>query len=358
MEDIEPDNTSAPMEEEPATEPAVKPATKPENGKPVRKWPKSFAVHVESVANTTAAEAAGNVPKKLGESPALLKTFCKHEISLPSDFSETYDFSAPPTQTLGGEQISSGPAKTYKFSLDAFQRESIKCLERRESVLVAAHTSAGKTAIAEYAIAMAFRDKQRVIYTSPIKALSNQKFRELEAEFKDVGLMTGDVTINKNASCLVMTTEILRSMLYRGSEVVREVAWVIFDEVHYMRDKSRGVVWEETIILVPKNVRFVFLSATIPNAREFSEWIAHLKNQPCHTVYTDTRPVPLQHYIFPVGGEGLHLVVDDKGEFRAEAFEQVLSELGSSSGGNGGGRGGRGWKTKRTATGSASTWQV
>src|ERR1700690_2105887 len=101
---------------------------------------------------------------------------------------------------------------------------------------------------ARYAIAMSLRDKQRVIYTSPIKALSNQKYRELYEDFQDVGLMTGDVTINPAASCLVMTTEILRSMLYRGSEVMREVKWVIFDEIHYMRDKERGVVWEETII--------------------------------------------------------------------------------------------------------------
>ena len=91
--------------------------------------------------------------------------------------------------------------------------------------------------------------------------------------------MTGDVTINPSASCLIMTTEILRSMLYRGSEIMREVGWVIFDEIHYMRDKERGVVWEETIILLPDNVHYVFLSATIPNARQFAEWIAHLHKQ-------------------------------------------------------------------------------
>lgn len=101
---------------------------------------------------------------------------------------------------------------------------------------------------------MALRDRQRVVYTSPIKALSNQKYRELDETFGDVGLITGDVTINPNNSCLVMTTEILRSMLYRGSEIVREVAWVIFDEVHYMRDKERGVIWEETMILLGENV--------------------------------------------------------------------------------------------------------
>uniref|UniRef100_A0A2N9HNR6 Helicase ATP-binding domain-containing protein n=1 Tax=Fagus sylvatica TaxID=28930 RepID=A0A2N9HNR6_FAGSY len=102
-----------------------------------------------------------------------------------------------------------------EFTLDPFQSVSVSCLERNESVLVSAHTSAGKTAVAEYAIAMAFREKQRVIYTSPLKALSNQKYRELSQEFKDVGLMTGDVTLSPNASCFVMTTEILRAMLYR-----------------------------------------------------------------------------------------------------------------------------------------------
>lgn len=140
------------------------------------------------------------------------------------------------------------PAKRYPFQLDAFQKEAINCIDNNQSVLVSAHTSAGKTACALYAIAMALRDNQRVIYTSPIKALSNQKFRELSDEFHDVGLMTGDVTLNPEASCIVMTTEILRSMLYRGSEIMREVGWVIFDEIHYMRDKERGVVWEETIM--------------------------------------------------------------------------------------------------------------
>eukprot|EP01117_Protostelium_nocturnum_P003496 TRINITY_DN1455_c0_g2_i3.p1 TRINITY_DN1455_c0_g2~~TRINITY_DN1455_c0_g2_i3.p1 ORF type:complete len:827 (-),score=291.98 TRINITY_DN1455_c0_g2_i3:46-2526(-) len=139
--------------------------------------------------------------------------------------------------------------------------------------------------------------------------------------------MTGDTTINPNASCLVMTTEILRSMLYRGSEVMREVAWVIFDEIHYMRDKERGVVWEETIILLPKAVKFVFLSATIPNAKEFALWVAKIHNQPCHVVYTDVRPTPLQHYIFPAGADGLHLVVDEKGVFRQDNFSKALAAM-------------------------------
>uniref|UniRef100_A0A8C1WEF6 Exosome RNA helicase MTR4 n=1 Tax=Cyprinus carpio TaxID=7962 RepID=A0A8C1WEF6_CYPCA len=253
---------------------------------------------------------------------------CTHEVVLPAD--EEYT----PLKPRVGKA-----AKEYPFILDPFQREAILCLDNNQSVLVSAHTSAGKTVCAEYAIALALREKQRVIFTSPIKALSNQKYREMYEEFQDVGLMTGDVTINPTASCLVMTTEILRSMLYRGSEVMREVAWVIFDEIHYMRDSERGVVWEETIILLPDNVHHVFLSATIPNARQFAEWICHLHKQPCHVVYTDYRPTPLQHYVFPAGGDGLHLVVDENGEFREDNFNtamQVLRDAGDSSGNAGG----------------------
>lgn len=223
--------------------------------------------------------------------------------------------------------VNTVPAKIYPFELDGFQKEAIGYIDREESVLVAAHTSAGKTAVAEYAIAKSLRDKQRVIYTSPIKALSNQKYRDLKEEFGDVGLMTGDMTIAPNATCLIMTTEILRSMLYRGSEVIREVAWVIYDEVHYMRDKERGVVWEESIILLPHKVRFVFLSATIPNSLEFVNWVSKIHQQPCHVVYTDYRPVPLQHFIYPLGAEGLYMVVDEKSRFREENFQKAMSIL-------------------------------
>uniref|UniRef100_A0A674GF20 RNA helicase n=1 Tax=Taeniopygia guttata TaxID=59729 RepID=A0A674GF20_TAEGU len=255
---------------------------------------------------------------------------CTHEVALPAN-----------EEFTGLKPRTGKAAKEYPFILDAFQREAILCVDNNQSVLVSAHTSAGKTVCAEYAIALALREKQRVIFTSPIKALSNQKYREMYEEFQDVGLMTGDVTINPRASCLVMTTEILRSMLYRGSEVMREVAWVIFDEIHYMRDTERGVVWEETIILLPDNVHYVFLSATIPNARQFAEWICHLHKQPCHVVYTDYRPTPLQHYIFPAGGDGLHLVVDENGDFREDNFNtamQVLRDAGDLAKGNQKGR--------------------
>lgn len=139
-------------------------------------------------------------------------------------------------------------------------------------------------------------------------------------------------------------------MLYRGSEIMREVAWVIFDEIHYMRDKgnmginpsstfitkltciARGVVWEETIILLPDKVRYVFLSATIPNAMQFAEWITKTHGQPCHVVYTDFRPTPLQHYFFPAGADGIHLVVDEKGVFKEENFNKAMTSIADRQG--------------------------
>ncbi|XP_013197192.2 exosome RNA helicase MTR4 [Amyelois transitella] len=241
---------------------------------------------------------------------------CTHEVAMPPN--HEYAPLLP---------LTSEPAKQYSFILDPFQKEAIMCIDNLQSVLVSAHTSAGKTVVAEYAIALSLKNKQRVIYTTPIKALSNQKYREFSEEFLDVGLITGDVTINPSASCLIMTTEILRNMLYRGSEIMREVGWVVFDEIHYMRDKERGVVWEETLILLPDNVHYVFLSATIPNARQFAEWVCRLHSQPCHVVYTEYRPTPLQHYIFPAGGDGIHLVVDEKGQFKEDNFNTAMAVL-------------------------------
>ena len=182
-----------------------------------------------------------------------------------------------------------------------------------------------------YAIAAALRDNQRVIYTSPIKALSNQKYREFLDAFGDVGLMTGDVTINRDASCLVMTTEIFRNMLYKGSTLMREASWVVFDEIHYMCDAERGVVWEEVLILMPHNIRAVFLSATVPNALQFAEWICHLHGSPCHVVYTDYRPVPLQHYAYAAKGDGIRVLVDEKGNFRADNCAKTMEVLAAAA---------------------------
>lgn len=259
------------------------------------------------------------------DSSLVLSHNIQHQVALPPDLDYEY---IPLSEHKSPEQ----PARTWQFKLDPFQSLSVASIEREESVLVSAHTSAGKTVVAEYAIAQCLKRNQRVIYTSPIKALSNQKYRDFEAMFGDVGLMTGDVTINPTASCLVMTTEILRSMLYRGSEIMREVAWVVFDEIHYMRDKTRGVVWEETIIMLPDKVRYVFLSATIPNAFQFAEWIAKIHHQACHVVYTDFRPTPLQNYFFPAGAKGARMIVDEKGNFNEQNFEQTMREVEATKG--------------------------
>ena len=276
----------------------------------------------ETEQSREVAASAGLQAQKEGAA-VILSHQVRHQVSLPPDYDYTpiSEHKAPET-----------PARTWPFTLDPFQQVAVASIERNESVLVSAHTSAGKTVCAEYAIAQCLKNNQRVIYTSPIKALSNQKYREFMADFGDVGLMTGDVTINPTATCLVMTTEILRSMLYRGSEIMREVAWVIFDEVHYLRDKARGVVWEETIILLPDKVRYVFLSATIPNAMQFAEWITKTHNQPCHVVYTDFRPTPLQHYLFPAGADGIHLVVDEKGIFREDNFAKAMAAIADKAG--------------------------
>lgn len=198
------------------------------------------------------------------------------------------------------DELIPNPARTWPFELDIFQQEAVYHLEQGDSVFVAAHTSAGKTVVAEYAIAMAHKNMTKAIYTSPIKALSNQKFRDFKHTFKeiDVGVITGDVQINPEANCLIMTTEILRSMLYRGSDVIRDVEFVIFDEVHYVNDVDRGVVWEEVIIMLPDHVKIILLSATVPNTLEFASWVGRTKQKDIYVISTPKRPVPLEIFIF------------------------------------------------------------
>ncbi|CAH9094222.1 unnamed protein product [Cuscuta europaea] len=191
-------------------------------------------------------------------------------------------------------------ALTFPFQLDPFQKEAIYYLERGDSVFVAAHTSAGKTVVAEYAFALASKHCTRAVYTAPIKTISNQKYRDFCGKF-DVGLLTGDVSLRPEASCLIMTTEILRSMLYRGADIIRDIEWVIFDEVHYVNDAERGVVWEEVIIMLPRHINFVLLSATVPNTIEFADWIGRTKQKKIRVTGTTKRPVPLEHCLFYSG---------------------------------------------------------
>lgn len=191
-------------------------------------------------------------------------------------------------------------ALNFPFELDPFQKEAIYYLERGDSVFVAAHTSAGKTVVAEYAFALAAKHCTRAVYTAPIKTISNQKYRDFCGKF-DVGLLTGDVSLRPEASCLIMTTEILRSMLYRGADIIRDIEWVIFDEVHYVNDVERGVVWEEVIIMLPRHINFVLLSATVPNTIEFADWIGRTKKKQIRVTGTTKRPVPLEHCLFYSG---------------------------------------------------------
>lgn len=191
-------------------------------------------------------------------------------------------------------------ALEFPFELDTFQKEAIYYLEQGESVFVAAHTSAGKTVVAEYAFALATKHCTRAVYTAPIKTISNQKYRDFCGKF-DVGLLTGDISLRPEASCLIMTTEILRSMLYRGADIIRDIEWVIFDEVHYVNDAERGVVWEEVIIMLPRHINFVLLSATVPNTIEFADWIGRTKRKTIRVTGTTKRPVPLEHCVFYSG---------------------------------------------------------
>eukprot|EP00762_Andalucia_godoyi_P000721 ANDGO_05224.mRNA.1 Putative ATP-dependent RNA helicase C550.03c len=213
-------------------------------------------------------------------------------------------------------------AMHYPFELDGFQKEAILHMERGESVFVAAHTSAGKTVVAEYAIALAKRHMTRAIYTSPIKTLSNQKYRDFKERFGSVGILTGDVQINATASCLIMTTEILRSMLYRGSDIIKDVEWVIFDEVHYVNDAERGVVWEEVLIMLPPQVKLVLLSATVPNAVEFADWIGRTKKVMVHVISTFRRPVPLEHYLYYQ--QETYKIVDEKKVFVQTGYRAAV----------------------------------
>ncbi|CAE7946250.1 SKI2 [Symbiodinium sp. KB8] len=195
---------------------------------------------------------------------------------------------------------------TFQHALDPVQARAIACVEHRESVLLCAPTSAGKTAVAIYAVAMALHHKRRAIYTTPIKALSNQKFLELGNCFgaQYVGIMTGDAVIASDAPIVVMTLEILHSMLYkqaRDPNLLDDFAFVVVDEAHFLGHAERGYAWEEVLVLLPLHVRLVLLSATVPNSRQIAEWCSRIRVEPMHVLTSEQRPVPLSHIIFRCG---------------------------------------------------------
>jgi ATP-dependent RNA helicase HelY len=208
---------------------------------------------------------------------------------------------------MSPEELVAEFTASLPYTLDDFQLEAICALANHHSVLVAAPTGTGKTVIGEMGIFMARKYGLRAIYTTPIKALSNQKFRDFRHRWGDdeVGLLTGDVVVNRDAPVLVMTTEVLRNMLVTGAEI-NDVSCIVFDEVHYMGDPERGTAWEESILLAPRHIPLVCLSATVPNAAEIAEWIREAHGD-LSCVFHDERAVPLEHrYWLPDADEEKH----------------------------------------------------
>ncbi len=202
------------------------------------------------------------------------------------------------------------------IQLDPFQEEAIQWINQDHSVLISAPTGAGKTLIAERAIEKALSRNEAVIYTAPIKALSNQKYRDFRASYGEkVGILTGDVAINVDAPILIMTTEIYRNSLFENLNRIQKVGWVIFDEIHYLDDPERGTVWEEAILFTPPEIRILALSATVPNVRQLSEWIRSIHERSIAVVEETKRPVPLD-FLFQCQGR----ILENMKHLRQEGY--------------------------------------
>lgn len=222
----------------------------------------------------------------------------------PSKINETVELSpaqryAAFKQTQAKQRtVAAEFARSMPFELDEFQMQANDALEAGDNVLVAAPTGAGKTVAADFAIYLAQTRNVKAFYTTPIKALSNQKYHDLVDQYgtDKVGLLTGDTSINSEADIVVMTTEVLRNMLYEHSVTLEALRYVILDEVHYLADRFRGPVWEEVIIHLPKNVNIIGLSATVSNVEDFSEWIESVRGKTT-LVMSEQRPVPLEQHV-------------------------------------------------------------
>ena len=225
-------------------------------------------------------------------------------------------------KTKDCELVNENPPIVFPYKLDIFQKNAVNSIEEGNHVLVTAHTSAGKSTVAEYAISKAFEEGKKVVYTSPIKTLSNQKYYDFKQRYDSVGILTGDIKENPEADCIVMTTEILRNMLFRGSEFISKLGYVIFDEIHYINDKDRGHVWEETIVMLPPSIKLIMLSATISNSEAFASWISNIKRHNVDLVGTLYRPVPLKHYIYYKND--IEMILSDKNKFETEKYQEIF----------------------------------
>ena len=223
----------------------------------------------------------------------------------------------------------SEPAITFPYEPDAFQKHAFRHLEDNHHLLVTAHTGSGKTSIGEYAIGKAIRDGKKVVYTAPIKALSNQIYGDLKRKYPswDLGIKTGDIDLNSNGQAVIMTTEILRNYLFKSSPELENIGVVIFDEVHYIKDRDRGAVWEESIIMMPPQIQMVLLSATLPDAEAFGQWVATCKNHPVSYITTSRRVVPLTHYLMtgPAKSQMIQ-IMDNNKVFQVTAYSQASSD--------------------------------
>ena len=238
-------------------------------------------------------------------------------------------------------------AATLDFPLDDFQERACRAVETGRGVLVAAPTGAGKTVVGEFAVHLALERGQKAFYTTPIKALSNQKYHDLVARHgsASVGLLTGDSTVNGEAPVVVMTTEVLRNMMYAGSRTLEGLAFVVMDEVHYLADRFRGAVWEEVIIHLPESVQLVSLSATVSNAEEFGDWLTEVRGNH-EVIVSEHRPVPLWQHM-QVGRTVFDLFVEEGGRAPGGGASRVNPDLvaairsisGRSGRGEGRGRG-------------------
>lgn len=226
------------------------------------------------------------------------------------------------------------PPINYKFPLDPFQQHALKAICNEENVLVTAKTGSGKTLVGEVQIAYSLRKGKRVFYTTPIKSLSNQKFNDLKKQFGSVGIMTGDIKFCPNANVVIMTTEILRNLLFKKDSTTKSIGLtaeiscedldaVIFDECHYINDRDRGHVWEEIMILLPPEVKMVMLSATLDHPEYFAEWLGELKQRPINLISTEYRIVPLTHTIWY--GQQSHVLMDAKNNYNDKVYKDWLA---------------------------------
>lgn len=252
--------------------------------------------------------------------------------------------------------MSDGAAGPDGFTLDPFQQEALAALDRDESVLVSAPTGAGKTVVAEHAVSLALASGERAFYTTPIKALSNQKLVDLQRVHgaERVGLLTGDRVVNGDADAVVMTTEVLRNMIYAGADALDRVRFVVLDEVHYLQDAYRGPVWEEVIVHAPQHIRLVCLSATVSNARELADWITSVRG-PTATVLSDHRPVPLDHHLLVADREApaptmLPVLVDGRPNREGERLDAERGRGRDGRSGRGRARGHAGRSRRRFHT--------